>query len=70
MRRIGGTLPAADLFERVTWGEDALLLVLDRDENLHAPNEFMRIRRPARGNAGLGGATGRLTGRQAGDRWR
>lgn len=43
--KIGGTLPAADLFERVLGAKTLFFSFSTADENLHAPNEFMRIRR-------------------------
>jgi acetylornithine deacetylase/succinyl-diaminopimelate desuccinylase-like protein len=43
--KIGGTLPAADLFERVLRAKTLFFSFSTADENLHAPNEFMRIRR-------------------------
>ena len=42
---IGGTLPATDLFERVLGAKTLFFSFSTADENLHAPNEFMRIRR-------------------------
>jgi acetylornithine deacetylase/succinyl-diaminopimelate desuccinylase-like protein len=43
--KIGGTLPAADLFERLLGAKTLFFSFSTADENLHAPNEFMRIRR-------------------------
>jgi acetylornithine deacetylase/succinyl-diaminopimelate desuccinylase-like protein len=43
--KIGGTLPAAGLFERVLGAKTLFFSFSTADENLHAPNEFMRIRR-------------------------
>jgi acetylornithine deacetylase/succinyl-diaminopimelate desuccinylase-like protein len=43
--KIGGTLPAADLFERVLGAKTLFFSFSTADENLHAPNEFLRIRR-------------------------
>jgi acetylornithine deacetylase/succinyl-diaminopimelate desuccinylase-like protein len=42
---IGGTLPATDLFERSLGAKTLFFWFSTADENLHAPNEFMRIRR-------------------------
>jgi len=42
---IGGTLPATDLFERVLGAKTLFFSFSTADENLHAPNEFLRIRR-------------------------
>jgi acetylornithine deacetylase/succinyl-diaminopimelate desuccinylase-like protein len=42
---IAGTLPAADLFERVLGAKTLFYSFSTADEKLHAPNEFMRIRR-------------------------
>jgi acetylornithine deacetylase/succinyl-diaminopimelate desuccinylase-like protein len=43
--RIGGTLPAAVLFERHLGLKTLLFSFSTADENLHAPNEFFRLRR-------------------------
>jgi acetylornithine deacetylase/succinyl-diaminopimelate desuccinylase-like protein len=43
--RIGGTLPAAVLFERVLGLKTLLFSFSTSDENLHAPNEFFRLER-------------------------
>jgi acetylornithine deacetylase/succinyl-diaminopimelate desuccinylase-like protein len=43
--RIGGTLPAAVLFERVLGLKTLLFSFSTADENLHAPNEFYRLER-------------------------
>jgi acetylornithine deacetylase/succinyl-diaminopimelate desuccinylase-like protein len=42
---IGGTLPAADLFERALGAKTLFFSFSTSDENLHAPNEFLRIAR-------------------------
>ena len=42
---IAGTLPATDLFERVLGAKTLFFSFSTADEKLHAPNEFMRIRR-------------------------
>jgi acetylornithine deacetylase/succinyl-diaminopimelate desuccinylase-like protein len=42
---IPGTLPATDLFERVLGVKTLFFSFSTADEKLHAPNEFMRIRR-------------------------
>jgi acetylornithine deacetylase/succinyl-diaminopimelate desuccinylase-like protein len=42
---IGGPLPATDLFERALGAKTLFSSFSTADENLHAPNEFMRIRR-------------------------
>ena len=44
-RKIGGTLPATDLFERTLGAKTLFFSFSTSDENLHAPNEFLRIRR-------------------------
>jgi acetylornithine deacetylase/succinyl-diaminopimelate desuccinylase-like protein len=43
--RIGGTLPAAALFERILGVKTLLFSFSTADENLHAPNEFFRLAR-------------------------
>jgi acetylornithine deacetylase/succinyl-diaminopimelate desuccinylase-like protein len=43
--RIGGTLPAAVLFEQVLGLKTLLFSFSTADENLHAPNEFFRLSR-------------------------
>jgi acetylornithine deacetylase/succinyl-diaminopimelate desuccinylase-like protein len=43
--RIGGTLPAATLFEEVLGLKTLLFSFSTADENLHAPNEFFRLQR-------------------------
>jgi acetylornithine deacetylase/succinyl-diaminopimelate desuccinylase-like protein len=45
LAKIGGTLPAAGLFERVLGAKTLFFSFSTSDENLHAPNEFLRIRR-------------------------
>jgi acetylornithine deacetylase/succinyl-diaminopimelate desuccinylase-like protein len=42
---IGGTLPATDLFERILGAKTLFFSFSTADENLHAPNEFLRISR-------------------------
>jgi acetylornithine deacetylase/succinyl-diaminopimelate desuccinylase-like protein len=42
---IGGTLPATTLFERELGAKTLFFSFSTADENLHAPNEFFRIRR-------------------------
>jgi acetylornithine deacetylase/succinyl-diaminopimelate desuccinylase-like protein len=42
---IGGTLPATTLFERSLGAKTLFFSFSTADEKLHAPNEFMRIRR-------------------------
>ena len=42
---IGGTLPATALFERVLGDKTLFFSFSTSDENLHAPNEFLRIAR-------------------------
>jgi acetylornithine deacetylase/succinyl-diaminopimelate desuccinylase-like protein len=42
---IAGTLPATDLFERELGAKTLFFSFSTADEKLHAPNEFMRIRR-------------------------
>lgn len=43
--KIGGTLPAASLFEQVLGAKTLFFSFSTADENLHAPNEFLRTRR-------------------------
>jgi acetylornithine deacetylase/succinyl-diaminopimelate desuccinylase-like protein len=43
--RIGGTLPAAAMFEQVLGLKTLLFSFSTADENLHAPNEFFRLTR-------------------------
>jgi acetylornithine deacetylase/succinyl-diaminopimelate desuccinylase-like protein len=45
LARIAGTLPASDLFERVLGAKTLFFSFSTADEKLHAPNEFLRIRR-------------------------
>ena len=47
--RIGGTLPAAALFERILGVKTLLFSFSTSDEALHAPNEFFRLHRLAEG---------------------
>jgi acetylornithine deacetylase/succinyl-diaminopimelate desuccinylase-like protein len=42
---IAGTLPATDLFERALGAKTLFFSFSTADEKLHAPNEYMRIRR-------------------------
>jgi acetylornithine deacetylase/succinyl-diaminopimelate desuccinylase-like protein len=42
---IPGTLPATDLFERVLGAKTLFFSFSTADEKLHAPNEYLRIRR-------------------------
>jgi acetylornithine deacetylase/succinyl-diaminopimelate desuccinylase-like protein len=49
--RIGGTLPAASLFERVLGVKTLLFSFSTSDEQLHGPNEFFRLSRLAEGVA-------------------
>jgi acetylornithine deacetylase/succinyl-diaminopimelate desuccinylase-like protein len=43
--RIGGTLPAASLFQEILGLKTLLFSFSTADEQLHAPNEFFRLRR-------------------------
>ena len=43
--RIGGTLPAATLFEEILGLKTLLFSFSTADEQLHAPNEFFRLSR-------------------------
>ena len=45
LAKIGGTLPATDLFERVLGAKTLFFSFSTSDENLHAPNEFLRTAR-------------------------
>jgi acetylornithine deacetylase/succinyl-diaminopimelate desuccinylase-like protein len=47
--RIGGTLPAASLFEEILGLKTLLFSFSTSDEQLHAPNEFFRLTRLAEG---------------------
>ena len=49
--RIGGTLPAAVMFEQALGVKTLLFSFSTADENLHAPNEFFRIERLDQGVA-------------------
>jgi acetylornithine deacetylase/succinyl-diaminopimelate desuccinylase-like protein len=49
--RIGGTLPAAVLFERILGVKTLLFSFSTADEALHAPNEFFRLHRLGEGIA-------------------
>jgi acetylornithine deacetylase/succinyl-diaminopimelate desuccinylase-like protein len=42
---IAGTLPVADLFERVLGAKTLFFSFSTADEKLHAPNEYLRVRR-------------------------
>jgi acetylornithine deacetylase/succinyl-diaminopimelate desuccinylase-like protein len=59
--RIGGTLPAAVLFERHLGLKTLLFSFSTADENLHAPNEFFRLSRLDEGVAAWGELFRRLT---------
>lgn len=48
---IGGTLPASTLFEDVLGAKTLFFSFSTADENLHAPNEFLRTRRLVEGAA-------------------
>ena len=43
--RIGGTLPAASLFQEILGLKTLLFSFSTADEQLHAPNEFFRLSR-------------------------
>jgi acetylornithine deacetylase/succinyl-diaminopimelate desuccinylase-like protein len=58
--RIGGTLPAAVLFERHLGLKTLLFSFSTADENLHAPNEFFRLARLDEGVAAWTDLLGRL----------
>jgi acetylornithine deacetylase/succinyl-diaminopimelate desuccinylase-like protein len=45
LAKIGGTLPATVLFEEMLGAKTLFFSFSTSDEKLHAPNEFMRIRR-------------------------
>jgi acetylornithine deacetylase/succinyl-diaminopimelate desuccinylase-like protein len=45
MAKIGGTLPVTGLFEEVLGAKTLFFSFSTSDERLHAPNEYMRIRR-------------------------
>ena len=47
--RIGGTLPAASLFQDVLGLKTLLFSFSTADEQLHAPNEFFRLSRLGEG---------------------
>jgi acetylornithine deacetylase/succinyl-diaminopimelate desuccinylase-like protein len=49
--RMGGTLPAASIFEEVLGLKTLMFSFSNADENLHAPNEFFRVRRIEEGIA-------------------
>ena len=49
--RIGGTLPAAVMFEHALGVKTLLFSFSTADENLHAPDEFFRIERLDQGVA-------------------
>jgi acetylornithine deacetylase/succinyl-diaminopimelate desuccinylase-like protein len=46
---IPGTVPATDLFERVLGAKTLFFSFSTADEKLHAPNEYLRIRRLGEG---------------------
>ena len=60
--RIGGTLPAAVLFERHLGLKTLLFSFSTADENLHAPNEFFRLNRLDEGVAAWSELFRRLAG--------
>ena len=60
--RIGGTLPAAVLFERHLGLKTLLFSFSTADENLHAPNEFFRLSRLDEGVAAWSELFRRLAG--------
>jgi acetylornithine deacetylase/succinyl-diaminopimelate desuccinylase-like protein len=60
--RIGGTLPAAVLFERHLGLKTLLFSFSTADENLHAPNEFFRLSRLDEGVAAWSELFRRLVG--------
>ncbi len=60
--RIGGTLPAAVLFERHLGLKTLLFSFSTADENLHAPNEFFRLSRLDAGVAAWSELFRRLAG--------
>jgi acetylornithine deacetylase/succinyl-diaminopimelate desuccinylase-like protein len=60
--RIGGTLPAAAMFEQILGLKTLLFSFSTADENLHAPNEFFRLARLDEGIAAWS-ALWRLLGR-------
>ena len=64
--RIGGTLPAAVMFERVLGLKTLLFSFSTADENLHAPNEFFRLERIDEGIAAWSELWRRLSGDDAG----
>jgi acetylornithine deacetylase/succinyl-diaminopimelate desuccinylase-like protein len=71
---IPGTLPATDLFERVLGVKTLFFSFSTADEKLHAPNEFLRIRRLREGMRAweqlwrlLAAGPHRLTTREDGD---
>jgi acetylornithine deacetylase/succinyl-diaminopimelate desuccinylase-like protein len=45
LAKIGGTLPATVLFEDILGAKTLFFSFSTADERLHAPNEYMRIRR-------------------------
>jgi acetylornithine deacetylase/succinyl-diaminopimelate desuccinylase-like protein len=49
LARIGGTLPAATLFEQTLDAKTLFFSFSTADELLHAPNEFLRVRRLGEG---------------------
>jgi acetylornithine deacetylase/succinyl-diaminopimelate desuccinylase-like protein len=49
--RMGGTLPAASIFEQVLGLKTLMFSFSNADENLHGPNEFFRVRRLEEGVA-------------------
>jgi len=49
LARIGGTLPAAALFEEVLGAKTLFFSFSTADEMLHAPNEYIRVRRLGEG---------------------
>lgn len=52
LAKIGGTLPATTLFERELAAKTLFFSFSTADENLHAPNEFLRLRRLREGMRG------------------
>ncbi len=69
LAKVPGTLPATVLFERLLGAKTLFFSFSTADEKLHAPNEFLRIRRLTRGNASVGAslAAARRVGGQLAD---
>ena len=61
--RMGGTLPAAAMFEEVLGVQTLMFSFSTSDERLHAPNEFFRLHRASEGMRAWAELSSLLAGR-------